>query len=108
MTIKPIDLQTSIGQMHEVARHQHSHNEALAQQMHHLDKEALDKAVVADSHLDESEKSQHAANRLDDRPSDSRKRKKKDNNGSSPQNEKKRGVEFVEDKSLGRIIDVKK
>ena len=108
MTIKPIDIQTNVGQMHEVARNQHAHNEALLQQMLHLDKEALDKANVADSHLDESEKSQHATNRLDDHPSESRKRRQKGKNGSSPDREGKRGIEFVEDESLGRIIDVKK
>ena len=108
MTIKPIDLQTSIGQIHEVARHQHAQNEALAQQMHHLDKEALDKANVVDSHLDESRESQHATNRLDEHSSGSGKRKQKGKDGSSSPGEKKRGVEFVEDESLGRIIDVKK
>jgi hypothetical protein len=108
VTIKPIDIQTNMGQMHEVARHQHAQNEALIQQMHHLDKEALDKANIADTHLDESKESQHATNRLDEHQTEGRKRRQKEREKSSLHRDEKRGIEFVEDESLGRIIDVKK
>ena len=65
MSIKPLDLQTNIGQAPEVGRTQHAQAEALAEQAHRLMKESDDKSKTADSHLDEAEKAEHSAIRLE-------------------------------------------
>jgi hypothetical protein len=41
MSIKPIDMQTNIGQMHEVARNAQVKTEAIVEQQHVLDNRAL-------------------------------------------------------------------
>jgi hypothetical protein len=108
MTIKPIDIQTNIGQMHEVARTQQALNESLAAQMQHLDKEAMDKAQTADSRLDESKESQHLTNRLDEHKDGSGRRHRGKREPGKKGSESTNHVQVVEDQSLGRFIDVKK
>jgi len=46
MAIKPIDLQTNIAQMIEVARGEHSRNVAVVEQQHILSKESQDKTNI--------------------------------------------------------------
>ncbi|HEY1405975.1 MAG TPA: hypothetical protein VF857_05140 [Spirochaetota bacterium] len=108
MSIKPIDMQTNIGQMHEVARKEHAQSDAVHLGLHQLDKESSDKAAVADSRLDEMHKASEMTNRLDDREGGGRRREKQKGGKSAPGTGKKRGIEIVEDASLGRIIDIKK
>jgi hypothetical protein len=110
MTVKPIDLQTNIGQMHEVARQNQAQNDSLVAQMHHLDKEAKDKNLNADSRLDESERTQHATNRLDEKKEGSSRRYGRGGKrGPTPESEKEEEhVEVVKELNLGRFIDVKK
>lgn len=111
MTIKPIDIQTNIGQMHEVARQSHAQNESLVAQMHHLDKEAKDKGVNADSRLEETDKTENAANRLDSESEGSSRRYQRGHGKhGEPQEEEEtpKKIEVVKDQNLGRFIDVKK
>jgi hypothetical protein len=108
MTIKPIDIQTSIGQIHEVARTQQALNESLAAQMQHLDKEALDKGQTADSRLEESKESQHLTNRLDEHKGGSGRRRREKREPGKKGTASSSHVQVVEDQSLGRFIDVKK
>ena len=107
MSIKPLDLQTNIGQIPEVGRTQHAQAEALAEQLHHLDKEADDKSKAADSRLDESQKAEHAATRLEEKKERERRRR-----GYAPKKgapaEKGKVVEVVENGNLGNIIDIRK
>jgi hypothetical protein len=111
MTVKPIDIQTNIGQMHEVARQSHAQNESLIAQMHHLDKEAKDKGVNADSRLEEADKSQEAANRLDsESEGQSRRHERHGGKKRGPKGEEEipEHIEIVREQNLGRFIDVKK
>ena len=107
MSIKPIDIQTNIGQAPEVGRTQHAQAEALAEQLHHLDKESDDRSKAADSRLDEAEKAEHAANRLDERKERERRRGRYVPKKGAPA-EKGKVVEFVENGNLGNIIDIRK
>jgi len=47
MSIKPIDMQTNIAQMHEVARNAQVKSEAVVEQQHVLDKESLERSRLA-------------------------------------------------------------
>jgi hypothetical protein len=108
MPITPIDLQTNIGQMHEVARKEHAHGDSVNAQIHHLDKEADDKSNNANSRLDESREAQNMTGRLDDRTGGGQKRKKRNADGTQEETRPKRKVEMIEDENLGRVIDIKK
>lgn len=109
MSIKPIDMQTSMGQMHEVARKEHAHAEALLQELHHLDDEADEKSNLAKRKLDESRESGEMTNRLDDREAGKGKnRKGRDGNKEFHNDESKRHIEIVTDENLGRFVDYKK
>jgi len=51
MSIKPIDMQTNIAQMHEVARNAQVKTEAIVEQQHVLDKESLEKSRLTNARL---------------------------------------------------------
>ncbi|MGL4368114.1 MAG: hypothetical protein ACRCUT_00345 [Spirochaetota bacterium] len=111
MTIKPIDLQTNMGQVHEIAREQHAQMGALAEQMHHLDKEANDKSRKADTLLEETRKAEHTSIRLDDHKEEEQTLPRKKGKRFLPKKakaEKGKVVEFVENGNLGNIIDIRK
>ncbi len=61
MTIRPIDLQTSIGQMPEVSKNEHARQGALAAQQQILDKEANEKSILKNTRLDEAEKGERTS-----------------------------------------------
>ena len=58
MTIKPIDLQINIAQMHEVAKGEQIRTEGIAEQQHLRDKESDEKSKLIQSRLDESKKAE--------------------------------------------------
>lgn len=107
MSIKPIDLLTNIGQAPEVGRTQHAQTEALAEQLHHLDKESDDRSKAADSRLDETHKAEHATTRLEEKKERERRRGRYAPKKGAPA-EKGKVVEFVENGNLGNIIDIRK
>lgn len=108
MSLKPIDMQTNINQMHEVARKEHAQQDAVHLGIHKLDQEANEKSELKNSRLDEMNKASEMTNRLDDREGGGGRRGKK-KKGERPETPPlKRGVEMVEDANLGRHIDVKK
>jgi hypothetical protein len=108
MSIKPIDLQTNIGQMHEVGKNEHLRSSALAEQQIGLDKEANDKSKMINSRLDESKKAEKTAIRDEEK-----KRERKagqeghegKGGGSDGEREKKKGLK---DDRMGNIIDILK
>jgi hypothetical protein len=56
MPIKPIDLQTNIGQMTEVGKAEHARHAGILQQQNVLDKEAAEKSNLVKDRLDELKK----------------------------------------------------
>ncbi len=109
MTIKPIDLQTNIGQLTEVGRGEQARSGALTEQQHVREEETSRKGRNVQNRLDESEKSDQRAIHDDE----------KDKSGSGGR-EKGRGGEKETGKqkgspsphpgndSMGRFIDVLK
>lgn len=109
MSLKPIDMQTNINQMPEVARKEHAQQDAVHLGIHRLDQEANEKSDLKNSRLDEMNKASEMTNRLDDREGGGEGRQGKKKKGEQPEAPPhKRGIEMVEDANLGRHIDVKK
>ena len=108
MSLKPIDMQTSINQMPEVARKEHAQQDAVHLGIHKLDQEANEKSDLKNSRLDEMNKASETTNRLDDREGGGGRRGKNKKEKPPETPPRKRGIEMVEDANLGRHIDVKK
>jgi hypothetical protein len=104
MAIKPIDLQTNIGQMTEVSKHEHARLGALAAQQHLLDNEAYNKSLLKNARLDETEKGEKTSIK------DEEKKKEKHNLEHNADQEKNkdenRSGEKMKDDKIGNIIDV--
>jgi len=107
MTIKPIDLQTNISQMHEVGRGEHARSGAVAEQQHLLDKESSEKSQLANSKLDESKKGDKTDIK-DALAKDKEKRETKEKKKKSVPGEEKDVRDLSKDERMGRIIDVLK
>jgi hypothetical protein len=108
VSIKPIDIQTNIGQMHEVARKEHAQTDAVHHGLHRLDQESDEKASVVNTRLDESREASEMTERLDDREGGGKHKEKKKKGQGQGVGPRKRGIEIVENTNLGRVIDVKK
>ncbi len=106
MSIKPIDLQTNLGQLHEIARNQQVKSEAVIGQQQSLDKESEKKSTLNKSRLEENKKAEKDKVRPDDQKSNNfRHQKQKQDDDMNNDNKNKK---FVEDPNLGRLIDIKK
>lgn len=109
MSLKPIDLQTNIGQMHEVAKNQQAKNESIVQQQYLRDNEATEKSNKADSRVEENKKGENDGIRR--KGNQSEKKKNSDHHKRNDKNENKKEpthVQYVDNSSLGRLIDIKK
>jgi len=104
MSIKPIDLQTSIGQMPEVSKNEHARQGALAAQQQILDKEANEKSILKNTRLDEAEKGERTSIK------DEHKSGEKYNPEHSSEEEQKKhdtkSGEKMKDDKMGKIIDI--
>lgn len=105
MPIKPIDLQTNIGQLPEVGKTEHIRQGIVAEQQHLLDKQAAEKSNLVNSKLEQAEKGEKTAIMDEEkRRSGSGKEhesKGKDDKEPSPK-------ERMKDDKIGKIIDVLK
>ena len=109
MPISPLDLQTSMGQVHEIARNQQAHTGEMVEQAHHLVKEVDDKSKNADHRLEEIRQAEHTGIRLDDHKEDeARKERGRNRKRPSLKPPTVKIVEFVENGNLGNIIDIRK
>ncbi|HOO71874.1 MAG TPA: hypothetical protein PK926_08925 [Spirochaetota bacterium] len=106
MSIKPIDLQTNIGQMHEVGKGEHSRMGAIAEQQHLLEKESNDKSKLVNTRLDESQKGEKTAIRDEEKKREQKMNQGRDNQGDSKK--EKDNVNVLKDDRMGNIIDVLK
>lgn len=101
MSIKPIDLQTNIGQMTEVSKNEHVRQGVLAAQQQILDKEANEKSSLKNTKLDESEKGEKSS--IHDE-----KKQQSSHHGSEHGHKEKdeKSGEKMKDDRMGKIIDI--
>lgn len=104
MSIKPIDMQTNVGQMHEVARNSQVRTDAILEQQHVLDKESNEKSRLINSKLEENKKAEKTIIMNEDKRRFKGEKHKGKDKGEEKEEESKR---MIDDK-MGRIIDVKK
>ena len=103
MSIKPIDLQTNIGQMTEISRHEHARQGALLAQQHLLDNEAQNKSILKNTRLDEAEKGEKTSIKDEDKKRE-KQNLERDTDKEADRDEKKN--EKMKDDRIGNIIDV--
>lgn len=107
MSIKPIDLQVNVAQMHEVAKGAQVRTDAVAEQQHVLDKESLGKSRQANTTVEENKKTEHAVIMREEKR-DRRRGGEKENKESSAGAGEKEGEQGPVDEKMGRFIDIKK
>ncbi len=104
MTIKPLDLQTNIGQMSEVGKHEHSRQGTLAAQQHVLDKEASEKSILKNTRLDEAEKGEKTS--IKDEHKQNEQYKPGHRGGTEQNNQERKSSEKMKDDKMGKLIDI--
>lgn len=103
MPIKPIDLQTNIAQMIEVARGEHARNAAVVEQQHILSKESQEKTNIQKEKVEENKKAERTVILNEEKQFKKGKQFKEGEKKDKPEQ-----PEVLEDTKIGRIIDVKK
>jgi hypothetical protein len=107
MAVRPIDLQTSISQIHEVGRGEQARSEAIVGQQHVLEKESGEKSRLVNTTMDETKKSGNAT--IQDQQ---KKENKKQGRGKEAQAREESAAGKKKDKRaddrMGHIIDVLK
>ena len=107
MSIKPIDLLTSMNQLHEVAKTQHQiDNLALSQQLH-LDKESGQKSKESDKTVDQTNETSKTVDN-DSHAKENRERRKHPNQGESKNHHEEHPPRQIEDERLGSNFDIRK
>jgi hypothetical protein len=105
MSIKPIDMQTNINQMHEVGRNEHAKNGAIAEQQQLRDQESADKSRNINSKLEEMKKGDSRAIK-DQEGNEHQGRNGKNSENEKKDEKKKPSLSKVKDDRMGNIIDV--
>lgn len=108
MSIKPIDLQVNVAQMHEVAKGTQVRTDAIAEQQHGLDKESLEKSRLADKTVEENKKAERTIIMHEEKHG--RRRGGEKNEQEPGAGDKREGSEESGpvDERMGRFIDIKK
>ena len=105
MSIKPIDLQTNIAHMHEIAKGEHGRSAAFIEGQHSLEEDAEEQARRVRNKLEENKQAEKTSIMREEGF-----RKKKE--GRSPQKEKSEKSEtdedLVKEEKMGLMIDVKR
>lgn len=104
MSIKPIDMQVSVGQIHEVAKNEQGRSNAAAEIQQALDSESGVKSREVPTRVDENKKAEHAIITGEEKGS-GRQRGGKQRGGT--EDKKDRGG-TVKDDRMGLFIDVLK
>jgi hypothetical protein len=107
MTIKPIDLQTNIAHMHEIAKGEHGRGAAFIQGQHSLEKSAEEDARRIRNKLEENK---HAEKTSIKREEDNRHKKGKNflHSGNDTENTAEPEKGTLKDENIGLKIDVKR
>lgn len=101
MTIKPIDLQTNIGQMSEISKNEHARQGALVAQQQILDSEANEKSNLKNTKLDESEKGEKTSIK-----DEHKKQSAEHGSQQRQQKQEEKKTEKMKDDRMGKIIDI--
>lgn len=104
MTVKPIDMQVNMSQMHEVARNEQVRSAAVAEMQHGLEKESNEKGKDVKSRLEENKKAEKAAIMKDDFG----KGRRRNREGKKEREQDEPDTETYQDERMGRFIDIKK
>ena len=107
MSIKPIDLQSNIAQMHEVAKGEQVRTEGVVEQQHVLEKESNEKSRLVQSKVDENKKAERTIIMREEGKSKERMHRERER-GKGKKEESKDKSETIADNTIGRIIDIKK
>jgi len=108
MPIKPIDLQTNIGQMHEVARGEQARTESVVEQQHVLEKESDEKSRLVQSRLEQNKKAERTIIKREEGGQERRQRERGREREKKSAEEHEPARKTVPKTHLGTIIDVKK
>ncbi len=107
MTIKPIDLQTNIAHMHEIAKGEHGRAEALIQGQHSLEKNAEEEARRIRNKLEENKHAERTSIMREEGYRQKKgKRRLHETENNESKNEEKKGS--LRDENIGLKIDVKR
>ena len=104
MPIKPIDIQTNIGQMTEVSKYEQARQGALMAQQNMLNMEANEKSIAKDNRLDESEKGERTSIKDEDKKNEKYRFENKDR--EKKEKEEPDNREHMRDDKIGNNIDV--
>ena len=109
MAVHPIDLQTNMGQMSEIARLEHAKTDLIASQQHLQAEKAHEQSTVADTVVEHNKESDKPDLRMEEHEGgQGGKRRFAGRKGLPPAKKSESPVEQIEDDRLGRIIDVMK
>ena len=104
MSVKPIDLQTNIAKMPDVAKGEESRAATIAETQHLREKESGNKSKLVNTRLDENKRIEKTAIK---REEDRKKRGKKKGRRAEIGDKKDKG-DLLADNKLGILIDVRK
>lgn len=106
MTIKPIDLQTNIAHLHEIAKNEHSKSAVFVEREHSLEKNAEEGANRIRSKLEENKHAEKTSIMREEGFKGKREKQlKQENNNKENQEEKK---DILKNEKMGLNIDVKR
>jgi hypothetical protein len=107
MTIKPIDLQTNIAHMHEIAKGEHGRGAAYIQGQHSLEKNAEEDARRIRNKLEENKHAEKTSIMREENPKHKKDKKFMHDTGDS-KNDAESGDDIYKDENIGLKIDVKR
>ena len=105
MPIKPIDLQTNIGQLPEVSKAEHARQGIIAEQQHLLDKQAAEKSNLVNSKLEQAEKGEKTSIMDEEKK---RSGSGTEQHGKGKEDKESSPKERMKDDKIGKIIDILK
>ncbi|MCL2155900.1 MAG: hypothetical protein FWH53_09575 [Leptospirales bacterium] len=104
MSIKPIDLQTNMGQMSEVSKYEQIRQGALIAQQNVLDMEANENSIAKNNRLDESEKGERTS--IQDENKRDEKYRFNNRDGENKKKEENSERDKMKDEKMGNNIDI--
>ncbi len=107
MSVKPIDLQTNIAQMHEVAKGEQGRSAAVVEGQHRMEKDSGEESKLISERLDENKKAEKTAIMREEERKRKKRKKKADKDDEKAANDETLKAE-MKDEKIGRMIDVKR
>ncbi len=105
MSVKPLDLQTNLSHMHEIAKGEQSRSAAVVEGRHVLEKDSGEKSKLINERLEENKKAEKTAIKREEERKKKKKRLRKD--AETMEEAEEKSIMLKDDK-IGRMIDVKR